>query len=153
MKTTTPIVLALCAVALVFPALAGASDSSLVSTFVTQATQFGKDADQQSKVSNRKGSTPGQVWAVTEVVRLDAVNGKRALQAEHPSTAKGKQVQTLAVKAFGIYAVAEKELELGIDAAKKHNKASAMAHTNKALKLVKQGSAVLEQAGKLADTL
>src|SRR4051812_16284918 len=135
MTKKTPLVLALCACALALPAVAGASDKTMVNTFVKWATKFGADADKQSKASNAKGATAKQVKAATEVVRLDALHAKQAMLHEHPSTAKGKRVQSLAAQSFGVYVTAEKELELGIDASVRGDKAAANAHTAKAEKL------------------
>jgi predicted RNA-binding protein Jag len=153
MKNRTPLVLALCACVLAVPATAGASDKTLVDTFVKWATKFGADADKQSKVSNAHGATAKQVKAATEVVRQDALHAKRAMLAEHPSTAKGKQVQSLSVQSYSTYATAEKELELGIDASVRGNRAAANAHTAQAEKLVGKAGKLLQQAGTLADQL
>jgi hypothetical protein len=153
MTKRTLLVLILCVSLLALPATASASDKTLVSTFVKWATKFGADADKQSTVSNAKGATAKQVKAATEVVRQDALNARKAMQAVSPSTAKGRKVKSLAMHSFSVYATAEHELELGVDAAVKGNKAAATAHTAQAEKLVKQASVYLEQAGKLADEL
>jgi hypothetical protein len=153
MKKTTPLVLTLCACVLALPAAAGASDTTIVNTFVKWATKFGADADKQSKVSSAKGSTAKQVKAATEVVRQDALRAKKDMLAEHSSTAKGKRVQSLSVQSFTTYATAEKELELGIDASVKGDRAAANAHTAQAEKLVNKGGKLLQQAGNLADQL
>jgi predicted RNA-binding protein Jag len=153
MKKRTPLVLALCACVLAVPATAGASDMTLVDTFVKWATKFGADADRQSKVSNRQGATARQVKAATEVVRQDALQARKAMLAEHPSTAKGKQVQSLSAQSYSTYATAEMELELGIDASVRGNRAGANAHTAKAERLVGKAGKLLQQAGNLADQL
>jgi hypothetical protein len=131
-----------------FPGAASAGDRAVMSTFSHWATTFAIDADLQVRASAHRASG-ARLKVATQRLRRDALQARRALRTRRASTEQGQQVKTLAIRAFGAYALAEQELLLHMDASAHKHSMAATAHLLRAKRLVLRGGLLLQRAGRL----
>jgi hypothetical protein len=135
------------ALALVVPTSASASDKSLKATLATWSHQIQGKARGISLSATRHH--PQRMTTKARQFRLTALRAQRALSAQRPTTARGRQAKSLALAAFRSYAAVGREWALSGEARLHRNIPAATKHARLASDFAKKGNSLLVQAGKL----
>lgn len=140
------LVLAL-ALGLATPAVSSASNASLKRTLKTWSNKVAADARGIGLSAIRRH--PRRMMLRANHFRRDALAARRALGAQHPSSARGARAKGLALAAFGDYAVVGRQWSLAGQARLHHRNALATRHAAIAKRYAAKGNRLLVAAGRL----
>lgn len=132
---------------LALPAVSSASNASLKRTLKTWSNRIATDARGIGLSAARRH--PRRMMLRANHFRRDALAARRALAAQHPSTARGARAKTLALAAFRDYAIVGRQWALVGQARLRHRKALATKHAVIAKRYAAKGNRLLVAAGRL----
>jgi hypothetical protein len=132
---------------LALPAVSSASNASLKRTLTTWSSRIAADARGIGlSAANRH---PRRMMLRANHFRQDALSARRAVAAQHASTARGRRAQALALAAFRDYAIVGRQWSLTGQARLNHRRAVATRHAVIAKRYTAKGNRLLVAAGRL----
>src|SRR5262245_40211785 len=147
LRPKAPAVLSLLVLAFVAASAAHASDRTLKRTVATWSHTVALDARGISLSASRRH--PRRMTLRARKFRVDSLRARRAVAAQHPSTARGRRAKRLAMRAFGAYAAVGAEWARAGRARLRGQKAVATRHASLAARYAQRGNRLIRSAGRL----
>jgi hypothetical protein len=134
-------------IALVAASSSQASDRTLKSTVAAWSHTAALDARGISLSASRRH--PRRMMLRARKFRADSLRARRAISAQHPSTARGRRAKRLATAAFAAYATVGAEWAQSGQARLRGQNTLATRHANLAARYAQQGNRLIRSAGRL----
>jgi hypothetical protein len=141
------VVVSLVVLALAAPAASQASDRTLKRTLAHWSHTVALDARGISLSASKRH--PRRMVLRAREFRADSLRARRAIAAQHPSTARGRQAKGLALGAFRAYATVGTEWARSGQARLRGRKALAARHAALAARYARKGNRLIRSAGRL----
>ncbi len=140
------------AAAVTLPGVALADDAALAGTVTVWSVSVTGPAQALQRIN--ASTTTTQALKASNRLAAVATAAARAIASQKPSSAKGRRLKTLAGGAFADFAQSGKLLASAIrDVQAGRAGATVTAKVNKAVRLAKDGAALLTRAGKIIPAL
>jgi hypothetical protein len=132
---------------LVMPGAAHATNASLKATLARWSHTIALDARRVDLSARHRH--PRRMTTRARKFRADALHARRALAAQHASTARGARARTLALAAFRAYTVVGEQWAMTGRARVQNRKALAARHSTVAKRFARRGNRLLISASRL----
>jgi len=129
------------------PLAANATNASLKASLAKWSHTIGLDARRVDLSARHRH--PRRMTTRANKFRADALRARRALAAQHPSSARGARARSLALAAFRAYTVVGYQWALAGRARAQHRKALATSHAAVAKRFARKGNRLLIAAARL----